>query len=155
MCECLKLNIQKTKIMASGPTTSWEIDGKTVETVSSQNSRHIQLHQSTWINRLNKLHCSSLYIKTTCLSLWALSSKSIYPPIYSDSPNSSFILHIQTAVNKLINCIGLLFSLLLNFNWFISLENPYRLVILAFFPFLAWRQVQWIRASASHFTNHL
>ena len=30
----LKLNIQKMKIMASGPTTSWEIDGKTVETVS-------------------------------------------------------------------------------------------------------------------------
>ena len=30
----LKLNIQKTKIMASGPTTSWEIDGETVERVS-------------------------------------------------------------------------------------------------------------------------
>ena len=30
----LKINIQKTKIMASGPTTSWEIDGETVETVS-------------------------------------------------------------------------------------------------------------------------
>ena len=30
----LKLNIQKIKIMASGPITSWEIDGKTVETVS-------------------------------------------------------------------------------------------------------------------------
>ena len=30
----LKLNIQKTKIMASGPTTSWQIDGETVETVS-------------------------------------------------------------------------------------------------------------------------
>ena len=30
----LKLNIQKTKIMASGPITPWEIDGKTVETVS-------------------------------------------------------------------------------------------------------------------------
>jgi len=30
----LKLNIQKTKIMASGPITSWQIDGKTVETVS-------------------------------------------------------------------------------------------------------------------------
>ena len=30
----LKLNIQKTKILASGPITSWEIDGKTVETVS-------------------------------------------------------------------------------------------------------------------------
>ena len=31
----LKLNIQKTKIMASGPTTSWETDGETVETVSN------------------------------------------------------------------------------------------------------------------------
>ena len=31
---CLKLNIQETKIMASGPITSWEIDGETVETVS-------------------------------------------------------------------------------------------------------------------------
>ena len=31
---CLKLNIQKTKIMASGPITLWEIDGETVETVS-------------------------------------------------------------------------------------------------------------------------
>ena len=30
----LKLNIQKTKIMASGPITSWEIDGETVKTVS-------------------------------------------------------------------------------------------------------------------------
>ena len=30
----LKLNIQKTKIMASGPTTSWDIDGETAETVS-------------------------------------------------------------------------------------------------------------------------
>ena len=30
----LKLSIQKTKIMASGPITSWEIDGETVETVS-------------------------------------------------------------------------------------------------------------------------
>ena len=32
----LKLNIQKTEIMASGPITSWEIDGKTVETVSDR-----------------------------------------------------------------------------------------------------------------------
>ena len=30
----LKLNIQKTKIMASGPSTSWQIDGETVETVA-------------------------------------------------------------------------------------------------------------------------
>src|SRR5574337_85424 len=32
----LKLNIQKTKIMASGPITSWEIEGETVETVRSE-----------------------------------------------------------------------------------------------------------------------
>ena len=31
---CLKLNIQKTKIMASGPITSWQMDGETVETVA-------------------------------------------------------------------------------------------------------------------------
>ena len=31
---CLKLNIQKAKIMASGPIISWQIDGETVETVS-------------------------------------------------------------------------------------------------------------------------
>ena len=30
---CLNLNIQKTKILASGPTTSWHIDGETMETV--------------------------------------------------------------------------------------------------------------------------
>ena len=35
----LKLNIQKTKIMASGPITSWEIDGTTVKTVSDFNLR--------------------------------------------------------------------------------------------------------------------
>ena len=37
----LKLNIQKTKVMASGPTTSWEIDGETVETVSDPKSLHM------------------------------------------------------------------------------------------------------------------
>ena len=31
---CLNLNIQKTKILASGPTTSWHIDGETMETVT-------------------------------------------------------------------------------------------------------------------------
>ena len=36
----LKLNIQKTKIMASGPITSWEIDGKTVETVEKAMAPH-------------------------------------------------------------------------------------------------------------------
>ena len=40
----LKLNIQQTKIMASGPITSWEIDGETVETVSDFISFGLQNH---------------------------------------------------------------------------------------------------------------
>ena len=60
----LKLNIQKTKIMAFGPITSWEIDGETVETVSDfifmgskitvdgdcnhEIKRHLLLEQKLW-----------------------------------------------------------------------------------------------------------
>ena len=40
----LKLSIQKTKIMASGPITSWEIDGETVETVSDFILRGLKNH---------------------------------------------------------------------------------------------------------------
>ena len=40
----LKLNIQKIKIMASSPTTSWQIDGETVETVSDFISGGLQNH---------------------------------------------------------------------------------------------------------------
>ena len=45
----LKLNIQKTKIMASGPTTSWEIDGETVETVSDFIFGGLQNHCWWWL----------------------------------------------------------------------------------------------------------
>ena len=41
----LKLNIQKTKTMASGPTTSWEIDGETVETVADFYFGGLQNHR--------------------------------------------------------------------------------------------------------------
>ena len=41
---CLKLNIQKIKIMASGPITSWQIDGETVETVSYFSFGGLQNH---------------------------------------------------------------------------------------------------------------
>ena len=60
----LKLNTQKTKIMASGPITSWEIDGKTLETVSdfifwgskitsdgdcsNEIKRHLLLEEKLW-----------------------------------------------------------------------------------------------------------
>ena len=40
----LKLNIQKTKIMASGPITSWQIDGERVETVTDFNFLGLQNH---------------------------------------------------------------------------------------------------------------
>ena len=43
----LKLNIQKTKIMASGPITSWQIDGETVETVSDFSFGGLQ-NQCRW-----------------------------------------------------------------------------------------------------------
>ena len=44
----LKLNIQKTKIMASGPITSWEIDGETVETVADLIFGGLQNHGCRW-----------------------------------------------------------------------------------------------------------
>ena len=45
----LKLNIQKTKIMASSPITSWEIDGETVETVSDFIFGGLQNHCRWWL----------------------------------------------------------------------------------------------------------
>ena len=48
----LKLNIQKTKIMASGPITSWQIDGETVETVTGLFSG-LQNHFRWWLQSWN------------------------------------------------------------------------------------------------------
>ena len=45
----LKFNIQKMKIMASGPITSWEIDGETVETVSEFIFGGLQDHCRWWL----------------------------------------------------------------------------------------------------------
>ena len=49
----LKLNIQKTKIMASGPITSWEIDGETEETVSDFIFFGLQNHYRWWLQPWN------------------------------------------------------------------------------------------------------
>ena len=49
----LKLNIQKTKIMASGPITSWDIDGETVETVSDFYFFGLQNHCRWWLQLWN------------------------------------------------------------------------------------------------------
>ena len=49
----LKLDFQKTKIMASGPITSWEIDGETVETVSDFIFGELQNHYRWWLQPWN------------------------------------------------------------------------------------------------------
>ena len=49
----LKINIQKTEIMASGPITSWEIDGETVETVSHFIFGGLQNHRRWWLQPWN------------------------------------------------------------------------------------------------------
>ena len=49
----LKLNIQKTKIMASGPITSWQIDGKTVETVADFILGGSKNHCRRWLQPWN------------------------------------------------------------------------------------------------------
>ena len=49
----LKLNIQKTKIMVSGPITSWQIDRETVETVSDFNFGGLQNHWRWWLKPWN------------------------------------------------------------------------------------------------------
>ena len=54
---CLKLNIQKTKIMASGPITSWQIDGETMETVT---------HFILGAPRSLKMVIAAIKLKDTC-----------------------------------------------------------------------------------------
>ena len=49
----LKLNFQKTKIMASGPITSWEIDGETVETVADFILGGLHNHCRWWLQPWN------------------------------------------------------------------------------------------------------
>ena len=49
----LKLNIQKTKIMASGPITSWQIDGETMETVTDFIFFRLQNHCRWWLQAWN------------------------------------------------------------------------------------------------------
>ena len=51
----LKLNVQKTKIMASGPITSWEIDGETVETVSDFIFLGSKITADDWCNQVRSL----------------------------------------------------------------------------------------------------
>ena len=51
----LKLNIQKTKIMASGPITSWQIDGETMETV-----------RDSWVPKSLQMVTVAMKLKNSC-----------------------------------------------------------------------------------------
>ena len=53
----LKLNVQKTKIMSSGPITSWEIDGETVETVADF---------IFWGSKILQMVTAAMKLKGTC-----------------------------------------------------------------------------------------
>ena len=60
----LKLNIQKTKIMASGPITSWQIDGETMETVTAF---------IFWVPKSLQMVIAAMKLKDTCFlkeKLW-------------------------------------------------------------------------------------
>ena len=53
----LKLNVQKTKIMASGPNSSWEIDGETMETVTEL---------SSWVPKSLQMVSAAMKLKDFC-----------------------------------------------------------------------------------------
>ena len=52
-----KLNIQKTKILASGPITSWQVDGETMETVTDFIVWGLQDHCRCWVTSTMKIVC--------------------------------------------------------------------------------------------------
>ena len=90
----LKLNIQKTKIMASGPITSWQIDGETMETVtdfiflgsritadgdcSHEIKRHLLLGRKTMTNLVNKSHS----VMSDSATPWTIQSMEFSRPEY-------------------------------------------------------------------------
>ena len=92
----LKLNIQKTKIMASGPITSWQIDGETVETVTDFISlAHFLIGSFIFL----ELSCRS------CLYIFEISCSSVvsFAIIFSHSEGCLFTLLIFSfVVQKLL-----------------------------------------------------
>ena len=95
----LKLNIQKTKIMASGPITSWQIDGETVKTVrdffsSVQSLTHVQLFATPWTTVLQ----TAPSVTNSRSSLRLLSILSVMPSnhtSYKVAKVLEFQLHYQ------------------------------------------------------------
>ena len=90
----LKLNIQKTKIMASGPITSWQVDGETMETVtdfiflcykitadgdcSHEIKRHLLLGNKTMTNRDSILKSRDINDKGLCSENYGFSNSHVW-----------------------------------------------------------------------------
>ena len=87
----LKLNIQKTKIVASGPITSWEIDGETVETVSDFIYVLVYLYVSSFINLL--IHPCIYSFNNYLRSLGDTKMKQIQKFIVSDEKDKCIGIH--------------------------------------------------------------
>ena len=87
----LKLNIQKTKIVASGPITSWEIDGETVETVSDFIYVLVYLYVSSFINLL--IHPCIYSFNNYLRSLGDTKMKQIQKFIVSDEKDKCICIH--------------------------------------------------------------
>ena len=104
----LKLNIQKTKIMASGPITSWQIDGEIVETVADFNSlgskitadgdcrheikRHLLLGRKaiTNLDSILKTRDIALLTKDSSSQSYGFSSSHVFKPTFSLSSFTFF-----------------------------------------------------------------
>ena len=72
----LKLNIQKTKIMASGPITSWQIDGETVKTMADFIFGGLQNHCRWWLQPVKRCLLLGRNVMTTLHSIFK--SRNIY-----------------------------------------------------------------------------
>ena len=111
----LKINIQKTKIMASGPITSWEIDGETVETVSDfifggskitedgdcsqEIKRHLLLRRKVMTNLENMFKSRDITLPTkVCLV------KAMFFPVVMYGCESWTIKELSAEELMLLNC---------------------------------------------------
>ena len=130
----LKLNIQKTKIMVSGPITSWQIDGETVETVSDfifggskitadgdcchEIKRHLLLGRKVMTNLDNILKSRDITLPTKVCLVKAM----VFPVVRYDCE----IWTVKKAECRRINAFELwCWRRLLNLNIIVVLESPW------------------------------
>ena len=116
----LKLNIQKTKIMASAPITSWEIDGETVETVadfiflgskitadgdcSHEIKRHLLLGRKVIINLHSVFKSRDITLPTRLVQRHYFTNKAMVFPVVMYGCESWTVRRLSTEELMLLNC---------------------------------------------------